>query len=141
MPRRAAKSLLRLGRKEERAHPNSFSRAAAAALGVGRREALGVRQLAAALFLFYAQTTCLEPDRHDAENNVSVPISAPDSFIHRLRQPRIGTRTIYGPRRNHGHNPNNEPVTLSTAPKHRAVVIALLAAREADTGKLMELAA
>ncbi|HOK77208.1 MAG TPA: hypothetical protein PLW35_05730 [Verrucomicrobiota bacterium] len=25
---------------------------------------------------FYAQTTCLEPDRHDAENNVSVPISA-----------------------------------------------------------------
>ena len=24
-----------------------------------------------------AQTTCLEPDRHDAENNVSVPISAP----------------------------------------------------------------
>jgi len=23
----------------------------------------------------YAQTSCLEPDRHDAENNVSVPIS------------------------------------------------------------------
>jgi len=24
---------------------------------------------------FYAQTTCLEPDRHGAQNNVSVPIS------------------------------------------------------------------
>ncbi|NLH72184.1 MAG: hypothetical protein GX456_03945 [Verrucomicrobia bacterium] len=43
-------------------------------MGVGRREAFGVRQLAAALS--YAQTTCLEPDQHDAENNVSVPISA-----------------------------------------------------------------
>ncbi len=41
---------------------------------------------------FYAQTTCLEPDRHDAENNVSVPISASEGFLHRLRQPRIGTR-------------------------------------------------
>jgi len=25
---------------------------------------------------FYAQTTCLEPDRHSVQNNVSVPISA-----------------------------------------------------------------
>ncbi|NLH74168.1 MAG: hypothetical protein GX456_14025, partial [Verrucomicrobia bacterium] len=33
------------------ANPNGFSRAAADALGVGRREAFGVRQLAAALFL------------------------------------------------------------------------------------------
>ncbi|NLH72652.1 MAG: hypothetical protein GX456_06330 [Verrucomicrobia bacterium] len=41
-------------------------------MSVGRREALGVRQLAAALF--YAQPTCLEPYRHDVENNVSVPI-------------------------------------------------------------------
>ncbi|NLH71782.1 MAG: hypothetical protein GX456_01855 [Verrucomicrobia bacterium] len=31
--------------------PNDFSRAAADAVGVGRREALGVRQLTAALFL------------------------------------------------------------------------------------------
>ncbi|NLH73790.1 MAG: hypothetical protein GX456_12115 [Verrucomicrobia bacterium] len=49
-PRRAAKYALRLRRKEERADPNGISRAAADALGVGRREALGVRQLAAAFF-------------------------------------------------------------------------------------------
>ncbi len=42
--------------------PDGFSRAAADAVGVGRREALGVRQLAAALFL--------------CENNVSVPLFA-----------------------------------------------------------------
>ncbi|NLH71916.1 MAG: hypothetical protein GX456_02550 [Verrucomicrobia bacterium] len=45
---------------------------------VGRREAFGVRQLAAALFL--------------CPNNVSVPISASERFLRRLRQPRIGTR-------------------------------------------------
>ncbi len=53
--------MLRLRRKEERADPNGFSRVAADAVGVGRREALGVRQLAAALSL--------------RPNNVSVPIS------------------------------------------------------------------
>ncbi|NLH74293.1 MAG: hypothetical protein GX456_14665 [Verrucomicrobia bacterium] len=61
--------------------PNGFSRAAADAVGVGRREALGVRQLAAAFFL--------------CTNNVSVPISAPisasEGYLHRLRQPPIGT--------------------------------------------------
>ncbi|NLH74674.1 MAG: hypothetical protein GX456_16620 [Verrucomicrobia bacterium] len=40
--------------------PDGFSRAAADGVGVGRREALGVRQLAAALFL--------------CPNNVPVPI-------------------------------------------------------------------
>jgi len=49
-PRRAGKYALRLRRKEERADPDGFSRAAADAVGVGGREALGVRQLAAALF-------------------------------------------------------------------------------------------
>ncbi|HOK76526.1 MAG TPA: hypothetical protein PLW35_02260 [Verrucomicrobiota bacterium] len=48
-PRRAGKYALRLRRKEERADPNGFACAAADAMGVGRREALGVRQLAAAL--------------------------------------------------------------------------------------------
>ncbi|NLH75073.1 MAG: hypothetical protein GX456_18655 [Verrucomicrobia bacterium] len=43
------------------ADPNSFARAAADAVGGGRREAFGVRQLAAALFL--------------CTNNVSVLIS------------------------------------------------------------------
>ncbi|NLH72241.1 MAG: hypothetical protein GX456_04235 [Verrucomicrobia bacterium] len=47
-------------------------------MGVGRREAFGVRQLAAAL------VSC--------PNNVSVPISASEGFLHRLRQPRIWTR-------------------------------------------------
>jgi len=78
---------------------------------------------------FYAQTMCLSPYRR--------PTASSTDFASR----RLEQGTIYGPRRNHGHNPNNEPVTLSTAPKHRAVVIALLAAREADTGKLTELAA
>ncbi|NLH72214.1 MAG: hypothetical protein GX456_04100 [Verrucomicrobia bacterium] len=41
------------------ADPDGFSSAAADALGVGRREAFGVRQLAAAFC--YAQTTCLSP--------------------------------------------------------------------------------
>jgi len=30
---------------------------------------------------FYAQTTCLSPYRHDAENNVPVPISASKEFL------------------------------------------------------------
>ncbi|NLH73870.1 MAG: hypothetical protein GX456_12520 [Verrucomicrobia bacterium] len=47
-------------------------------MGVGRREALGVRQLAAALFL--------------CTNTVSVPISAAEGLFRRLRQPPIGTR-------------------------------------------------
>ncbi|NLH71610.1 MAG: hypothetical protein GX456_00990 [Verrucomicrobia bacterium] len=47
-------------------------------MGVGRREAFGVRQLAAALF--------------PCPNNVSVPISTSDGFLHRHRQHRIGTR-------------------------------------------------
>ncbi len=42
------------------ADPDGFSRAAADAVGVGKREAFGVRQLAAALFL--------------CPNNVPVPI-------------------------------------------------------------------
>ncbi|HOK76514.1 MAG TPA: hypothetical protein PLW35_02200 [Verrucomicrobiota bacterium] len=50
-PLRAGKYAQRLRRKKERADPNGFSRATADAVGVGRREALGVRQLAAALFL------------------------------------------------------------------------------------------
>jgi len=41
------------------ADPNGISPAAVDAVGVGRREAFGVRQLAAALP--YAQTTCLSP--------------------------------------------------------------------------------
>ncbi|NLH74585.1 MAG: hypothetical protein GX456_16170 [Verrucomicrobia bacterium] len=40
-------------------------------MGVSRREAFGVRQLAAALF--HAQTTYVEPDRRDAENAVANP--------------------------------------------------------------------
>ncbi|NLH74034.1 MAG: hypothetical protein GX456_13340 [Verrucomicrobia bacterium] len=47
-------------------------------MGLGRREALGVRQLAAALF--------------PCPNNVSVPISASEGFLRTLRQPPIGTR-------------------------------------------------
>ncbi|NLH71482.1 MAG: hypothetical protein GX456_00340 [Verrucomicrobia bacterium] len=46
-------------------------------MGVGRREALGVRQLAAAL--------CL------CANNVSVPMSACAGFLHQVQGPRIGT--------------------------------------------------
>ncbi|NLH73591.1 MAG: hypothetical protein GX456_11105 [Verrucomicrobia bacterium] len=49
-------------------------------MGVGRREAFGVRQLAAALFL--------------PTNNVSVTISASKRFLHRLLQSSIGTGGI-----------------------------------------------
>ncbi|NLH74529.1 MAG: hypothetical protein GX456_15885 [Verrucomicrobia bacterium] len=59
------------------ADPDGFSRAAADAVGVGRREAFGVRQLAAALSL--------------CTNNVSVPISASEGFFRRLQQTWIGT--------------------------------------------------
>ncbi|HOK78684.1 MAG TPA: hypothetical protein PLW35_13315, partial [Verrucomicrobiota bacterium] len=52
---------MRLRRKERCANPNGSSRAAADAVGGARREAFGVRQLAAAL--------CFCP------KNVSVPIS------------------------------------------------------------------
>ncbi|NLH73771.1 MAG: hypothetical protein GX456_12015 [Verrucomicrobia bacterium] len=103
----------------------------------------------------YTQTTCLSPYRRDAQNDVSVPISASDGFLHRLRQQRIGTRdnsqatpqsgdktqttclSLYL-----GPQPNNEPVTLfRLTPKGRVVVTALLAAREADTEKVTKLAA
>ncbi|NLH74980.1 MAG: hypothetical protein GX456_18180 [Verrucomicrobia bacterium] len=104
---------------------------------------------------FYAQTTCLEPDRHGAANNVSVPISASEGVLRTLRQPPIGTRdnlratpqsggktqtaslSLYL-----GPQPDNEPVTLfRLTPKCRAVVTALPAAREADTEKLTKRAA
>ncbi|HOK77454.1 MAG TPA: hypothetical protein PLW35_06995 [Verrucomicrobiota bacterium] len=65
----------------------------------------------------YAQPTYLEPDRHDGENNVSVPISASMGLLRRLRQPRIGTRDNFaGHAAIRGQNPNNEPVTLSNSP-------------------------
>ncbi|NLH72058.1 MAG: hypothetical protein GX456_03275 [Verrucomicrobia bacterium] len=51
--------------------------ASADAVGVGSREAFGVRQLTAALFL--------------CPNNVSVPISASEGFLRTLRQPPTGT--------------------------------------------------
>ncbi|NLH72693.1 MAG: hypothetical protein GX456_06540 [Verrucomicrobia bacterium] len=69
------------------ADPNGFSRAAADAVGRGRREALGVRQLAAALF--------------SCTSNVSVPIShIPHQPDHRscdaLRSRKSGHRTYTG---------------------------------------------
>ncbi len=57
-PRRAGQDAMRLRRKEERADSNGFSRAAVDAVGVGRREAFGVRQLAAALVLCRKQRVC-----------------------------------------------------------------------------------
>jgi len=56
-------------------HPNGFSCAAADAVGVGKREALGVRQLAAALFL--------------CPNNVPVTLFAPPNMV---------SVTIFAPR-------------------------------------------
>jgi len=47
----ASKSALIKPPLDRAADPEGFSRAAADAVGVGRRQALGVRQLAAALFL------------------------------------------------------------------------------------------
>ena len=102
----------------------------------------------------YAQTTCLEPDRHDAENNVSVPISACAGFPHRLPQPPIGARDnlLATPRSWEntqitslslylGPHPDNEPVTyLRLTTKSCAVVTGLLAAREADRKELTKLA-
>ncbi|NLH72118.1 MAG: hypothetical protein GX456_03575 [Verrucomicrobia bacterium] len=83
-------------------------------MGIGKREALGVRQLAAALFL--------------CPNNVSVPISASEGYPHRLRQPPIGTRDDLRPPPQSrgktqilslslylGPHPDNEPVTLFTS--------------------------
>ncbi|MGC8990251.1 MAG: hypothetical protein ACP5MD_09040, partial [Verrucomicrobiia bacterium] len=70
---------------------------------VGRREAFGVRQLAAALFL--------------CANNVSVPMSAFEGFLRRLRQLRIGTRdNLQATPQSGAQNPNYEPVTLSDSP-------------------------
>ncbi|NLH74131.1 MAG: hypothetical protein GX456_13825 [Verrucomicrobia bacterium] len=46
-------------------------------MGIARREAFGVRQLAAALFF--------------CANNVSVPTSASEGYLHGLQQPPIGT--------------------------------------------------
>jgi len=157
--------------------PYGLSRAAADAVGVVRREALGVRQLAAALFLcpnnvpvpisphsispvipmasqgpprmlwalvsakrlecgslpplcFYAQTTCLSPYLHARG-------SSTDFGNRGLKQ-----GTICGPRRNPGATPKQRACHfIQLTPKDRAVVTALLAAREGDTETLKELAA
>ncbi|NLH74743.1 MAG: hypothetical protein GX456_16970 [Verrucomicrobia bacterium] len=60
-------------------------------MGVGKREALGVRQLAAALFL--------------SPNNVSVPISACAGSYTDFGSRRLEQGTISGPRRNQGTEP------------------------------------
>ncbi|NLH75319.1 MAG: hypothetical protein GX456_19925 [Verrucomicrobia bacterium] len=71
-------------------------------MGVGKREALGVRQLAAALFL--------------CPNNVPVPISACAGFLHRLRQPRIETRDNLRATPQSGGN--TQTTSLSLYPTH-----------------------
>ncbi len=40
---------------------------------------------------FYAQTTCLEPDRHDVANNVSVPLSVSWLKDSELGRPELGS--------------------------------------------------
>ncbi|NLH73317.1 MAG: hypothetical protein GX456_09715 [Verrucomicrobia bacterium] len=85
------------------ADPNGISPAAADAVGVGRREAFGVRQLAAALFL--------------CPNNVSVPISASEGVLHRVRQPPIRTRDNLRATSQSGDN--TRTTSLSLYPTHR----------------------
>ncbi|NLH73609.1 MAG: hypothetical protein GX456_11195 [Verrucomicrobia bacterium] len=70
-------------------------------MGVGRREALGVRQLAAALFLW--------------PNNVPVPISASEGFLRRLGSPAWDKGQSAGRAVIWGQNRNSEPVTLSSS--------------------------
>ncbi|NLH72346.1 MAG: hypothetical protein GX456_04765 [Verrucomicrobia bacterium] len=110
------------------ADPNGISPAAVDAVGVGRREAFGVRQLAAALP--YAQTTCLSPYRH--------PRGSSAGFGNRgLEQGAISR-----PRQNPGSKPKQRACHfIRCTPKGRTVVAALLAAREADTEKVTKLAA
>ncbi|HOK76192.1 MAG TPA: hypothetical protein PLW35_00550 [Verrucomicrobiota bacterium] len=60
-----------------------------------------------------AQTTCLEPYRHDAANNVSVPISAFEGFPQQTSAP--GDWNKGQPAGNAAirmQDPDNEPVTL-----------------------------
>ncbi|HOK77656.1 MAG TPA: hypothetical protein PLW35_08040 [Verrucomicrobiota bacterium] len=95
----AAKNPLRLRRKEERADTNGFSRAVADAVGVGRREAFGVRQLAAALFL--------------CPNNVPVPIRGVPPQTSAAADWSKGQFAGHAELR--GQNPNCEPVTLSSS--------------------------
>ncbi len=54
---------------------------------------------------FYAQTTCLEPDRHEAANNVSVPISASEVASAHFGSRRLEQGAICGPRRDPGAKP------------------------------------
>ncbi|NLH73881.1 MAG: hypothetical protein GX456_12575 [Verrucomicrobia bacterium] len=87
-------------------------------MGVGKREAPGVRQLAAAL------VSC--------PNTVSVPVSAAEGFLHRLRQPPIGTGdNSRAMPQSGGQNPNNEPVTLFAPPN--MVSVTLFAPRTSTT--------
>ncbi|NLH71510.1 MAG: hypothetical protein GX456_00490 [Verrucomicrobia bacterium] len=108
--------------------PSGFSRAPSDAVGVGGREAFGVRQLAAALF--------------PCPNNVPVPIPAFEGFLHRLRQPRTGTRdNLQGTPQSGTRTQTTSLSVYPTPPKGRSVVAALLAAREPDTKRLTNLAA
>ena len=99
---------------------SGFSRAAADALGVGGREALGVRQLAAAFF--------------SCPNNVPGTISAwrrkqrvcPHVSIRGV-PPQTSATAVWNKEQSEGHavirgqNSNTEPVTLfGSARKHRA---------------------
>ncbi len=89
-PRRAGEYAQRLRRKQQHADPSGFS-----ALPHMQWALVGAKRLECGSLLplcLYAQTTCLEPYRHDGENNVSVPISASEGFLRTLRQPPIGTR-------------------------------------------------
>ncbi len=51
---------------------------------------------------FYAQTTCLEPDRHGTTNNVSVPMSACAGFSTDFGTRGLQKGTTGWPRPNHG---------------------------------------
>ncbi|NLH72259.1 MAG: hypothetical protein GX456_04325 [Verrucomicrobia bacterium] len=97
-------------RFDRAADPDGFSRAAADAVGVGRREALGVRQLAAALFL--------------CSNNVSVPIWISSQRRSKLRNgevPGLGGHQRWRAWLTRGGNPLicNEFVTWTTRSCHR----------------------
>ncbi|NLH71577.1 MAG: hypothetical protein GX456_00825 [Verrucomicrobia bacterium] len=102
-------------------------------MGVGRREAFGVRQLAAALF--------------SCPNNVSVPISASEWFLRTLRQPPIGTRGNLGTTPQSGvktqttslspylgSHADNEPVTLSDSLPKATPCLALGCVRYSRNG-------
>jgi len=146
-PRRAAKYPLQLRRKEERADPNGFSRAAADAVGVGGREALGCSGPWQARSVWSAAACCrfVPMPKQRAWNQIGMTpqTTCLSPYQHPRGPPQTSPTADWNKGQCTGHaairaqNPNNVPVTLSNALP--PMQWALVGAKRLECGSLLPL--